>query len=908
MDKKFLFFILLFVFSLTPVFSAVTTNTYNLKVQVIPYQNKTATIIINYTYSGTNSMCIPLVSSCGQALFFRVYVYDQNNNLVQQFRTGKSGCMVGLSDTSCDIPYKFDGSTISGSTVNTITLSNYGNYVVNVQFAINVQYGSDITIAEQKATFSIQPAVTPTPTPQNVTNVTNATFVSTSPNVDVGLRAPITIIPTTIYEGDTVSFKIPIYLIVYSGGPYGPFLEFRIKDQSGNTIAYYRAGDQGVTTNPSTNYYFNYQPQNVERRYDIVFNWTASTAGNYTLTVKPKYSVQYWFDYDLGPETTILKFSVNKRVNVTPTPTPITVTTTPQVVVRVGQVVSIPDVKYVGSEVKIYVPVTLIVISGGEYGPFLEFRIKDTSGNVVAYYRAGDQGVTTSSSTNYYFNYYPTNIERFYNISLTFVPSKAGAYYLTLKPRYSVKNAPDYDLGPETTIYAFTVQSGVSPAGLCTDQPPISWTAWMIGDSYVTSVPVGRQVNATVMFVNPKSNCKYVGTVKIDIRKELSLRPDQSMLTQEIPIEISPGGSYKVVVPFTPSEDGTYHYDVYYTSQYTNYKYTAKDVAKIYGTPGTDFAGPKLDVTSQPSAIISVVDYYFKQYDQRTTTLVEGVDAYGCVVLTSKDNVTATITVKVYGYNSAGAEIDSGPGANLKATETKQVTFTPGTNVTVCAKFVPQQTSMLHPEQYYLRVFADGKDLGTYPSDKRGATIEKKEDFIKTQLVVINSSWYDSAGNSITKGTWTSGTFYVRTYITNKANATLSTTIKTTILTKGGGFFGLFAFKTAIQECSDPVTLEPNQIKMVECSVDLGDGKYYYEVYADKDKIYTGPEIVIGVSPYIQDLINKIIAGLGVGGVILLILFIFFGPYIMMGLYMMLYAGQMVMEWMMEMIQKLRRK
>ncbi len=891
MTKKYLFFLILSFIIPKVVFCSVSTTLHSLNVYAKPYSNGTVILKINYEYAGTNSLCIPGISPCGRSLFFNVRIYN-SSGLVKEFRTGKSNCMTSTDDPSCDIPYSFNGSVIKGTTIDVIKL-NKGNYNVTVDFRINIAYGFDSTIDSKYYNFTV-PAVSAAA----VSTAVNKTTISTVPQVDIGLRGPIEVSPSVIYEGDKVTFKIPIYLIVYSGGPYGPFLEFTIKDANGNVIAYYRVGDQGVTTSSSTNYYFNYQPTNTERDYTIVLNWTAGKAGTYYLYVKPRYSVQNWFDYDLGSEQKIFTIKVQKKVtNISYTANQTTVSTTPQVIVRIGKVTSSPKEKYPGEEITINVPVSLVVVSGGPYGPFLEFTIKDANGNVIAYYRVGDQGVTTSSSTNYYFNYQPLGVLRTYNITLNFIPTKSGAYYLYVKPRYSAQNWFDYDIGQERLIYSFTVLSGKTATGMCTDQPPISWTAWTIGNSYVTSVPIGRQVNATVMFVDPK-DCTYTGEVTIQIRKNIPLSPDSVIVTKTIPIELRPNSSLKITVPFTPSDAGTYHFDVYYKSPSINYKYTAKDIARIYGTPGTDYAGPNLNVLNKQVATISVVDYYFSQNGVKTTSLVEGIKADACVVLTSTQQVTSDIKLEVYGYNIVSYESSSGPFANLKAEETKTVDISPNKNTTVCVSFIPEQSSMLHKEYYYIKVYSDGNLLGTFPADKKGAVIVTKKELETTKIVVINAAWYDSMGNMITKGTWTSGTFTVKVKLGNDGTTPIKTVISILVKSKGG-LFGLFT--ADVHKCSEEVTIPVNGTKEVDCKADLGDGKYYFEVYSDDVKIYTGPTITIGITPYIQDLIYKIIATVGIGGIIIIILLIFFGPEIFMYTYMMF-------DMMMAIWERLRRR
>ncbi|MGC9133599.1 MAG: hypothetical protein ACP5GJ_04330 [Nanopusillaceae archaeon] len=896
--KKFLGVIII-IFSISlfshSIHSAETTNSYSFNAT---FQNPY--LIISYSYSGVNSYCIPLISPCGRGLFFRVFVYNTQGQQIDAIRTGTNGSVCSLTSTSCDIPYSFNGQPISGTDYVNLNLQP-GTYQVQVQMAVDIADGSDTTLGTQTYTITV-PSITPSPSPTpSPTPTTTNQSLSTSPDVKINVNGPITVVPSSPHAGENVTIYIPIALDVISGGPYGPYLNVYIQDSSGNVIQYFRVGQQGITTDSSTNYYFSYTPTNTWRYYNISVWFIPPTQGTYYVYIEPKYSIQYWSDSTIGSKTLVGSISVSPASS--PPQNATTVSTSPQVSVQIGQVKISPQNPLVEQSVTINIPLYLTVISGGAYGPALYVYIKDVNGNTVASYRIGDQGVTTDMSANYYFSPQPYNVQRFYNITITFVPQQPGAYYVYALPKYDLQYLPDENLGPESLLGAFTVQSGQTTAGYCTDAPPLAYTAWEINGTYITSIQIGQQVDAVAYFVNSR-NCTYVGQVTITVRKNIPLSPDQAITSQSFNINIPSGGSQQVSLPVTFASSGNYHFDVYYQSPYINYKYVASDVGQIFGIPGTDYAGPQLNVVQQPTSIISVEGYYFAQGNQTyVNQLVEGIPAEGCAILTSPYPTTATVTVTVYGYNVLG--LQGGIANNEYGSNTTTVTIQPNQNVTVCASFTPDQNSLLHQEMFYLVVSANGQNLGTFPPNRQGPGVITQQQVATTKVVVSNAAWYTSNGYEITGGVWSPGTYYVNATLANTLDVPASGLVVKIDIVSSGGFLGLGS--QVLQSCSDVVNIPAYGTASASCPVSLSDGKYYFTISINNNKVYTGPTITIGIFTAIDQFFEKVITAVGVSGIIMLVLFIFFGPYIIKGLIWMFEAWKQSAESIKEIIKQIKK-
>ena len=120
-----------------------------------------------------------------------------------------------------------------------------------------------------------------------------------------------------------------------------------------------------------------------------------------------------------------------------------------------------------------------------------------------------------------------------------------------------------------------------------------------------------------------------------------------------------------------------------------------------------------------------------------------------------------------------------------------------------------------------------------------------------------------------------------------------------------GGFLGFGS--QVLQSCSDVVNIPAYGTASVSCPVSLSDGKYYFTISINGNKVYTGPTITIGVFTAIGEFFGKIVTAVGIGGIIMLVLFIFFGPYILKGLIWMFVAWKQSAESIKEIIKQIKK-
>ncbi len=902
--KKFLYlFVLIFGFILIShnIYSLETTVSYSFNIAA---QNDYLTI--NYTYQGYNSFCTPITQfDCGRGLFFRVFVYNQQGQQVEAFRTGQNGCITDLSSTSCDIPYSFNNVPISGSDTVPLNLQP-GTYTIQVQYVVDLIWWPDYTLGTQSITYTLQPQQITPPQP-------NQTLYS-SPTFTITAAGPITI-PQNVQAGQYINVSIPIQ--VQSNSNENVLFWVIIKNQNGQQVLSELVGSRGTAGAPTNifgTYYTSYVPgvysitANVPEVLNLTLLFLPSSEGTYYVYIWP---MQVTINAGvvgatLAPLTTnsvlIGTFNVTTQVQTPPTGT--VLVNNGQVLMELGNITISPNPGSVGQTMYITFPVYVEVYSGGAYGPDLYIYIENVQGQQVAFYRLGSQGYTTDSSVNYYFPNTPQDVLQFYNITVPFVPSQPGTYYIYALPRYDIQDWPDQNLGSQTLVAAFTVNSSQTPSGVCTTgQPTLVETAWMQNGAVVTTAGVGQSITAFAEFTNP-STCTYVGSVVITVYTPGLLFGPSQYATYTTSINLPPGQTTNVTYTITFPNPGTYYFGVTYQIPSYTYTYKPQDVQTIEGTPSSA-AGPELTVKSQPAVSYSVASYYFLQNGMQTTQLLEGVPTEACVILSSNVQSQAQVTLDVYSHNMLGLQMSGGPWDNLWTVQQGLYTIVPN-GTTVCANFTPSQTSLLHQNCWYMVVYVNGQNLGTYPPNQQGACIITQQQYVQANVQLLNSGWYTSSGIQVTKGSWSTGIYYVNATFANIGTAAASVPVEIDIDTPGG-FFGILP-PTTIQKCSDVLQIPPNSTVTFSCSANLGDGQYYYVILENGKTVQTGPTITIGFLEYVKQFFNNILAALGVGGIIMLVLFIFFGPYIIRGIIWMFEAWKKTIEGIKETASQLKKK
>ncbi|MGC9133507.1 MAG: hypothetical protein ACP5GJ_03865 [Nanopusillaceae archaeon] len=901
--KRFVYlFVLIFGFILIShnIHSAETTVSYNFNIAA---QNDY--LMINYSYQGYNSFCSPITQfGCGTGLFFRVFVYNQQGQQIEAFRTGQNGCITDLSSTICDIPYSFNNVPISGSDTVPLNLQP-GTYTIKVDFVVDLAWSSDYTLGTQTITYTLQPQQI-TPPQQNQTLYSSPTFTITA-------AGPI-VIPQNVQVGQYINVSIPIQ--VKSSSNQNVVFWVTIKNQNGQQVLSELAGPSGTSGAP-TNVFGSYYSSTVPGTYSITANvpevlnlslvFLPSSQGSYYVYIWPMTTTINTgvLGTTLSPLTTdpvlIGTFNVTTQVQTPPTGT--VLVNNGQVLMELGNITISPNPGSVGQTIYITFPVYVEVYSGGAYGPDLYIYIENVQGQQVAFYRLGSQGYTTDSSVNYYFPNTPQDVLQFYNITVPFVPSQPGTYYIYALPKYDIQDLPDQNLGSQTLVAAFTVNTSQTSTGICaTGQPTLVETAWMQNGAVITTAGVGQSITAFAEFTNP-STCTYVGSVAITIYTPGLFGPSQ-YATYTTSINLPPGKTTNVTYQVTFPNSGTYYFGVAYQIPSYTYTYKPQDVQTIEGTPSSA-AGPELTVKSQPAVSYSVSSYYFMQNGMQTTKLLEGQTAEACAVITSNVQSQAQVTLDVYSNNVLGLQMSGGPFGNLWSVQQGIYTIIPNGTV-ICANFTPSQTSALHPNCWYMIVYVNGQNLGTYPPDQQGACIITQQQYIQANVQLLSSGWYTSSGIQVTKGSWSTGIYYVNATFANLGSVAASVPVEIDIDTPGG-FFGLLS-PTTIQKCSDVLQITPNSTASFSCSANLGDGQYYYVILENGKTVQTGPTITVGFLEYVKQFFNRILTAVGVSGIIMLVLFIFFGPYIIRGLIWMFEAWKNTAESIKEILQKIKKK
>ncbi len=780
-----------------------------------------------------------------------------------------------------------------------------GTYTIKVDFVVDVIWAPDVTLGTKTITYTLQPQQI-TPPQQNQTLYSSPTFTITA-------AGPI-LVPQNVQAGQYINISIPVQ--VKSSSNQNVVFWVTIKDQQGQQVLSELVGPSGTSGAPTT-LFGSYYSSTVPGTYSITAN--VPVVLNLSLVFLPSsegtYYVYIWpmsatvnagvVGVMLSPLTTnpVLIGTFNVTTKVQTPPAGIVLVNNGQVLMVLGNVTINPNPGSVGQTMYITFPVYVEVFSGGAYGPTLYIYIENVQGQQIAFYRLGAQGYTTDPNVNYYFPNTPQGVLQFYNITVQFVPSQPGTYYIYALPKYDLQYLPDQNLGPQTLVAAFTVNASQTPSGICTTgQPTLVKTAWMQNGAVVTTAGVGQAVTAFAEFTNP-STCTYAGSVTITIYTPGLFGPSQ-YATYTTSINLPPGQTVNVTYQITFPNPGTYYFGVTYQIPSYTYTYKPQDVQTIAGTPSSA-AGPQLTVKSQPAVSYSVASYYFIQNGMQTTELLEGVPAEACVVITSNEPSQAQVTLDVYSNNVLGLQMNGGPFGNLWSVQQGTYTITPN-GTTICANFTPSQTSALHPNCWYMVVYVNGQNLGTYPPNQQGACIITKQQYVQANVQLLNSGWYTSSGIQVTKGSWSTGIYYVNATFANLGNAGASVPVEIDINTPGG-FFGLLP-PTTIQKCSDVLQIAPNSTVTYSCSANLGDGQYYYVINVNGKTVYTGPTITIGFLEYVKQFFNKILAAVGIGGIIVLVLFIFFGPYIIRGLIWMFEAWKRTFNTIKEILQQIKKR
>ncbi|MGC9133280.1 MAG: hypothetical protein ACP5GJ_02670 [Nanopusillaceae archaeon] len=883
------------------VYSIQVTTSYSFDITVS--NNK---LIINYTYQGYNYLCTPIsMFGCGQGLFFRVFIYDPQGTQIQAFRTGKDACITDLSSTQCDIPYNFDNKPISGSTSVSLNLQP-GTYNIKVEYVVDLAWAPDQTLASKSITYILQP--------QQISQPQQNQTLYSSPSLSITSLGPL-ILPQSIVAGQTTNITIPLQM--KSNYNTGIVLWVYIKDSNGQQVLSTIVTPNGYIGGPTTvfgSYYVSGIPgyytlaANVPVSLNVTVSFTPPSEGSYYVYVWPMVPTTNAgiVGVILVPATTIpvMVGSFNVTSKIQPQQYAITVSSG-DVIISLGNITISPNPGSVGQEMQITFPVYVKVLSGGAYGPTLYVYIEDVKGQVVAFYRLGSQGYTTDSNVNYYFPNTPQGVYQFYNITVSFVPKQPGTFFIYVLPRYNVQYWTDYDLGPKTLVATFTVNQSQTSSGICTTgQPVLVKTAWLQNGVVVTSAAVGQGVVAYAEFTNP-STCTYVGSIVITVYTTGLFGSQQQYATYTTSINLPPGQSVNVTYQITFPTAGTYYFGVTYQIPTYSYKYKPQDVQTIAGYPAQNEAGPTIQIKAQPSITYSVSTFYFVQNGRQTTQLVEGSPVQACVVLTANEPSQAQVTLNVFSHNTLGLEIGGGLWNNLWAVQQGTYTITPN-GTTVCATFTPRQSSWLHQDCWYLVVYVNGQRLGKFPESESGACVITKKQYVEQNVQILSSGWYTQGGVQVTKGSWITGIYYVNVTFANAGEVDVSVPVEITINTPGG-FFGLIPPST-VRKCSEVLSLKPNSTATMSCSANLPDGKYYYEIIVNGKTAQTGPTITIGFIEHVKEFFTNLLTIIGITGVVLIILFIFFGPYIIKGLTFMFIALKDSVEQLIEIIKRIRRR
>lgn len=726
----------------------------------------------------------------------------------------------------------------------------------------------------------------------------------------------ISVTPSTVEPGKTITLSIDYYIQArndwFDVATRGRGIFFKIYID--NTV--YRVGKSGCIANslsdPSCDipYTFDGRPLSGTS----TFTFTAPlTEGKHTIKVEMWINRAAWFDKFVLTRTVTVNV---KEVKEIPAPThaptkPNETAQPPSQIYGTCQFSNIrvwtePSFVIEGEPFDLHITFTYTCTRTDDYGPFLKIRIRDKTYSIIKEWRAGDQGVTTDMNKNYYFDKSGGSKE----VVIPNIVLSPGMYFITLEGIYSDSLSLDDPIFSEYRAYTLYVHSKtespseeaaeyITEPKLCSGKPILVMVAWTDESGAVMRSPsakVGDVVYAVAKIRNPYTTCKYEGNLRITIRKDV-IGGDKEVHSDQFSITLGPRDEEIIKLEFVPSEEGEYHFDVYWN----NDKYGKDDVQVRYGTiscssldPTGCYVGPDLKVykstkeiyeETQKGETIYVTDYWFEQHGKNVTELVEGVVALGCVSLVSPVDTTATVTIQIKAH--AGAKsipiIGDLPPDPVKAEATKQIVFIANEPVTVCAKFIPRQTSAFHNERYYIAVLINGKEIGIFPTSKDGAILIPKtgkgnplvegQDERKDVLVIAHG-WYTEDGDPV-KGMVPSGTYLVKAELMNAGGYVANVKVKIKVRADKDLWFD-----SDIDECNVAVTLGPNATELVECPFDLSDGRYHYEIYIDGKKVVSrGPTIYVGLVGWIEKYVAPVIKSIGIPGLIILVILFFTGPY-----------------------------
>ena len=727
-------------------------------------------------------------------------------------------------------------------------------------------------------------------------------------------KLSINVQPSTVEPGQQFTLTINYYIVAkndwYDVATGGRSIFFKVF--VGDKV--YRVGKSGcIATSTSDSrcdipYAFNGEPLSGTSTFTFV---APTTEGTYTIKVEMWINRANWFDKQVTSTSTTLK--VIKVVEYKPI---INVTNkTEQPSEYIGtcdfsnvQIFTIPQTVFEGKPFELHIKFSYSCTRNDPYGPYLKVRIRDRNWNIIKQWRVGDQGYITDMNKNYYFS--PSGGTK--EIIIPNIILSEGVYYITLEGVYSDRLSFDDPIFSEYKAYTLYVNKltettkeqatqYLTTIGTCSGRPILVMTAWTNEQGIILNPPtakVGDRVYATVKIKNAYTTCRFEGTLKIDIKKD-TVGPDKSILSKTFDIILNPRDERIIRLEFVPSEDGEYHFDVYWNNQ----KYGKDDVQTRYGSitcssldPTGCYAGPDLKVyksteeivkqqLERPKNVFTVLDYWFEQGGKRVTELVEGIPALGCVNISSSIDTTATVTVKVKAYagmKQLGILGDVAPDP-VKAQVTREVVFIANEPVKICAQFIPRQTSALHNEMYYLTVEIEGKEIGIFPESKDGAILVprtgKGNPLITGQderndIIVISHGWYTEEGEKAKKIV-PPGTYIVRVELMNTGGYIANTSV----VVKVRADVDLW-FDKDVDKCSTTITIPPNATKVIDCPFDLGDGKYHYEIYLNGKKVVSrGPSIYVGYVGFFKKYIMPVIKTIGIPGLIIFGIIFFTGPF-----------------------------
>ena len=593
----------------------------------------------------------------------------------------------------------------------------------------------------------------------------------------------------------------------------------------------------------------------------------AVASGSFVVSVMPK------------PEEEVVYERKETSLEVTPTPTP----TTPECKVSVSKINVIPSAPYENQPTDLLFKIDVNCPGGESYGPYVKINIKDALNREVYCFRIGDQGYTDCApinEPNYYFK--PGVYSK--EISITGLKFKEGLYKIYVTVKYSKPFARDpvivepY-LASTFKVYKRTesIQQVTPVPKECTGRPILYMATWSDENRVVKlSTNVNSKIYALIYFKNPYSTCTYIGEVKVDIRKHISMWPDKTADTKVVYVKIPPNSDKIITLEFVPTEAGEYHYDVYWNEN----KYSGKDVSKHYskivrGTSDVLIVKEIKEVkpVTTKEAKVTLLAAWFEKDGKRVYQVPENTLVRACVNLTAAATIDGIVTINVKtlaGMPQFGLIGDVAPDPT-KYTYRKAIVLSPGNVTTVCTnEFMVRQSSALHNEQYYVEVLFNDEKLGIYPESKDGLIVIPKtgkgNPLIKGQdelanLVVLSHGWYASDG-SLVSGTVPPGTYYVKAIVQNTGTADFTGTV--TIVLKEDKDLQI---DPTVATCPVNLIVKVNETKEISCSFNLEDGKtYHYEILVgDKKLVSRGPSIKVrswwNIWAWISDVFHGTVKG-----------------------------------------------